>query len=479
MSIESTVFSEKVPQRVARNTAINVIGRVIGMIATLALGIAIKRVLGGSAYGQYVSVWAIVVILDVVAHMGTETIVVREAAADLRRAPELVSNAITIRLGLGIVAYGAAIVVAVLMNQSQAFVGYVAIAGLGFFVMWHSLIASYFDATLRIGTRTLLVTGSLLLTLALTMMVLFLKMGLGSVLWAAVFGNFVALVVAYLLICRHFRPNLGRNLTVMKNMLLASWPLAGIVFLTMLAARLNLLMVLKMKGDEMVGAYGATIRITESLGVIPQAFMLSVLPLMSFYHSREPARFGDIYRQSLKYMSVIILPLALLVSFYSEPILRVSYGEDFVLAAPALAIRAWFMFFVFIGNANYGAIVVENRQKTTLVVDVCILIPSVVLYLALISRYGIVGAALAEVLRQVVFYIVLLVIPSTRKYTLTSVTASFKPIVAASCAAACLYLVKAPFGVLLALPVYVLVLLLIRGINREDRELLTRMLKRT
>ena len=449
------------------------------MIATLALGILIARVLGEAAYGQYVSVWAIIVTMDVVAHMGTETIIVRESAGDLGRAPELVSNAITIRFGLGLLAYGAAIVVALLMKQGPVFVGYVAIAGLGFFVSWHSLIATYFDATLRIGTRTFLVTGCLLLTLALTMIALFLKMGLGAVLWAAVLGNFVALIVAYLLICRHFRPSLGRNLTVMKDMLLASWPLAGSMFLIMIAARVNLLMVLKMKGDVVVGGYGAAVRITESLGVIPQAFMLSVFTLMSFYHAREPARFAAVYRQSLKYLSAIILPLALFISFYSEPILRISYGESFVFAAPAMAIHAWFMFFVFIGGANYGAIVAENRQKIVLAVDACLLIPAVVLYLVLIARYSIVGAALAVVLHQIVHYVALLLIPSTRKYTLTSVTASFKPIVAVSCAAACLYWVKSPLGVLLALPVYVFVLWLVRGIHKEDRDLLLKVIRGT
>ena len=457
----------------------NIVGRAAGMVATLALSIAIKRVLGGSAYGQYVSVWALIMILNVVAHMGTETIVVRESARDLGRVPELVSSAITIRLVLALLAYAGVIGVAVLMKEGHAFVGYVAIAGLSFLAWGHSLIATYFEATLRIGTRTLLVTGCVFLTLALTMIVLFLKMGLGAVFWAAVLANVVTLVVTYLLVCRDFRPTLGRNLAVMKNMLLASWPLAGSMFHLLVARYLGQLILLKMKGDAVVGGYGAAVRITDSLGVIPQALMLSVFPLMSFYHSSEPGRFGAIYRQSLKYMSVIALPLALLLSFYSEQILRVSYGEDFVFAAGAFAIRAWFLFFIFIGSVNYGAIVVENRQKTVLAVDVCMLIPTVVLYLALIARYGIVGAALAEMVRQVVYYVALLMVPSTRKYTLTSVAASFRPILAAGCAAACMYWVAAPVGLLVALPVYVSVLWLLRTIHKEDRDLLLKVIRRT
>jgi uroporphyrinogen decarboxylase len=479
LSIESTVFSQKVPQRVARNTAVNILGRATGMVATLALNISIARVLGDSAFGLYMSVWALLMIVNVIAHMGTETIVVHESSRDLERSKELVSNALTIRLVLGLLAYAAAIVVAVLMREGHAFVGYVAIAGLSFFVWGHSLIATYFDATLRIGTRTLLVTGCLVLTLALTVIVLFLKLGLGAVLLVAVLANAVTLVVTYFLVPRHFRPTLGRNLAVMKNMLSASWPLAGNMFHLLVAGHLGLLMLLKMKGEASAGGYGAALSMTTPLGVIPQAFMLSVFPLMSFYHSRNPVRFGDIYRQSLKYMSVIAMPFALLVSFYSEPILKVFYGGEFVSAAPALAIRAWFLFFIFIGNVNFGAIVVENRQKAALAVDVSMLVPSVVLYFLLIGRYGIVGAALGELLRQLVFYVALLIVPSTRKYSVTSAAASFRPILAACCAGALLYWMRTPVTAVLALVLYGLILWLARVIGEEDLELLFKVFRRT
>ena len=448
------------------------------MIATLALSISIARVLGDSAYGDYGSVWALFMIMTVVAHMGMDTIVVRESARDLGRAPDLVSNAITMRLGLSLFAYALAIVAALLMRTGQTFVGYVAIAGLIFFVSWHVLIATYFEATLRVGTHTLLTTGCACLTLALTLAVLFLRGGVGGVLWAAVAANFVTLVVAYVLVSRHFRPTLGRNLAVMKNILSASWPLGGTVFLIMLAARLDVLMVRAMKGPSVAGYYWAALRITESLTIISQAFMLSVFPLMSFYHSREPARFGDIHRKSLKYMAVIILPLALFLSFHSRSILRV-FGESFVQGAPALAILAWFMFFVFIGSVNFGAIIVENRQKSFLFLSVFLMLVAIALNLLLIPRYSLTGAAVAAVLRQVIFYITMLLIPSMRKYTVAAATASFRPIVAVVCAAACLYWVVTPLGVFLALPVYVLVLLLIGGFDKEDRVLLLKVIRRT
>ena len=64
-----------------------------------------------------------------------------------------------------------------------------------------------------------------------------------------------------------------------------------------------------------------------------------------------------------------------------------------------------------------------------------------------------------------------------RKYAIATVTASLRPILAVSCAAACLYGLKPPLGVLLALPVYVFVLWLVRGIHKEDRDLLLKVIR--
>ena len=300
-----------------------------------------------------------------------------------------------------------------------------------------------------------------------------------AVLSGAVLANVVTLIVACLLVCRHFRPRLGRDLPAMRGILSESWPLAGLMFLMMLAARLDLLMVLKIKGASVAGYYGASLRIAESLTVIPQAFMLSVFPLMSFYYSSERARFEDIYRRSLKYMSMISLPMVLLVSFYSRPILRLSYGEDFMEGAAALAFLAWVMFFSFTGSVNFSAIVVESRQKAFLGLSVYMVLVSIVLNCLLIPRYSLTGAAVAAVLRQIVLYATMLLIPSMRKYTVATVTASLRPVLAVGSAAACLYGVKPPLGVLLALPVYVLVLWLVRGIHKEDRELLLKVIRGT
>ena len=476
MTTESTVFSEKVPHRVARNTVINILGRTANMVATLALSICIVRVLGEAAYGQYASVWALILILGVVASMGTDTIVVRESAKDLARAPELVSNTITLRLVLAGLAYTIAIIAALLMKTDPAFVRYVAIAGLALFASWYLLIATYFEATLRIGTRTLITVGATYLTLALTLVILLLQGGLDIILWGAVFVAFVTLIVAYAFVCRHFRPTLGRNIAVMKEILSASWPLAGVMFVVMLVTRIDQLMLLKMKGASVAGYYAASTRIAESVAVVPHAFMLSIFPLMSFYHSRDPARFGDVYSKSLKYVSVIVLPLALLLSFYPKPILRLCYGQHFVQGAPALAILAWRVFFVFIGSVNSGAIIVENRQRIFLFLGSILVPPFIAVNFLLISRYGLTGAAAAAVLHQIVSYLVLLFIPSMRKYTLAPAIAAFRPILAVGCAAAVMYWLRTPAGSALALALYAIVLAATRVFDKEDRDLVLRVI---
>ena len=178
-------------------------------------------------------------------------------------------------------------------------------------------------------------------------------------------------------------------------------------------------------------------------------------------------------------MSIIILRVALLISFYSRPILKLFYGENFMEGAPALAFLAWSMFFQFIGSVNFSTIGAESRQKVFLVLSVYMVLVAIVLNSLLIPRYSLTGAAVAAVMRQIVFYTTMLFIPSMRKYTVATVIASLRPLLAVGCAAASLYWVGPPIGVLLAIPVYLLVLWLLRAIDREDRGLLLRSIRRT
>jgi len=475
LDVESTVFSEGVPYRVARNTVINIVGRSANIAGLFVLNILVARGLGDAAYGHYVSVYALLMVFTVFANMGTETIVVRESAKDLSRVPELVSSTITLRICLGGVAYACLLVTASVMKTDPEFVRYIAIGGLTLFVSWYMLLSSYFQATLRVGTYTFITVGSTYLTLALTTIALGLNGGLEAIMWVAVAAAFTMLVVAYVLVCRHFRPTLGRNLAVMKEILSASWPLAAMAFSIMVAARIDLLMLLKMRGAAAAGYYGAATRITESFAVIPQAFMLSIFPLMSFHYSRQTARFGDVYNKSLKYLSVIVLPLALLLSFYSKPLLKL-WGERFVEAGPALAVLAWRLFFIYLTSVNYARIIVEGRQKVFLSVGLALLPCAVALNLLLISRYGLIGAAAAGTLHQILAYAVLMLIPSMRQYTVALVTASWRPILAIGCGGAVLYWTQSVAGSVLALAVYVLALVALRVFDREDRNLLVKVI---
>lgn|GEM_PF-1399201 len=476
MNVEPKVFSEGVPRRVARNTVISIIGKIATVVAILALNIAIARVLGDAAYGQYASVYALVAIGGVIANMGIESIVVRESAKNLSRAPELISNSITLRLVLGTFAYAIAVAAAMLMKPDTAFVRYVAIGGLVLFASWYVLMATYFKATLRIGTHTLITVGSVYVSLAVTLVVLFLKGGLDGILWGSVLATCIMLIVVYALVSSHFRPKLGRNFTVMKQVLSASWPLAAMMFMIMLVGRIDQLMLLKMKGASIAGHYGASTRIAESLAIIPQSFMLSMFPLMSFYHSGQPARFANVYGKSLKYMSTIVLPLALFLSFYSRPVLDLCYGEEFVRGAPALAILAWRTFFLFVGSVNSAAIVVENRQRIFMTVGVAMVPPFIAVTFLLIWRYGLIGAAAATVVHQVMSYLVMLVVPSMRKYVIAAVSASWRPILAIGCAAVVVYWMQSLTGSVLALAVYALALAALRVFDREDWDLLLKVI---
>ena len=78
-------------------------------------------------------------------------------------------------------------------------------------------------------------------------------------------------------------------------------------------------------------------------------------------------------------------------------IVRLAYGADFAAAAPIVAVHIWSGVFVFLGVARGQWLVNEGLQRFYLAATVAGAIVNVLLNLALIPRWGGLGAAYATV----------------------------------------------------------------------------------
>ena len=175
-----------------------------------------------------------------------------------------------------------------------------------------------------------------------------------------------------------------------------SWPLIFSNLAIVIYMRLDQVMLGNMRGDTEVGIYSVVVLIAEAAYLVPMIVMPSLLP--DIVAAREKSeelfyeRLDHLYRLMAFLAYVIALPLAL-VSGWLVPFL---FGSAYASGGPVLAVLALAGIFTFMGVARTAFLVTMNWSKTHLAAVSTSCTLNIVLNLALIPRYGALGAAVAS-----------------------------------------------------------------------------------
>lgn len=463
---------------VARNTTWLMAGHVVGMMSNLAAGLLLARYLGASDYGLYSWAFAYLAFFQTLTDLGIASIVVRDVAKEPPKAGILLANAAGVKLLLCLVATVLACVLVSLMHQPVSTKAVVYIASLSLLITAfgpYGLLSVIFQVKLRmeypVGAR--IVTS--LATLGSFFLLAQMSASLAYFVAATVLSNLLGLCIVWRLSTKLVDLRFSFDIQVVMSLLKQSWPLALNALFTTTYARLGMLMLLEMKGAEEVGYYAAAVRLTEILTPFVAAFMTSVFPLMSAYSGSSASGLQSTYRLSFKYVLMSVIPVAAAVTLLSRPTILITFGEDFLPAAPVLSVLIWSQVFVFYGFVHYFLLISVGKQRIFLLFTGIAAATNISLNLLLIPAHGALGASLAS-LPANVFGAGLIVghlLPSTRTYNVLASRYIFKPLIASGVMA--LYMRLTMHNLLLAVagaaPVFAIAMLCLGGIASEDLRL--------
>jgi polysaccharide transporter, PST family len=187
---------------------------------------------------------------------------------------------------------------------------------------------------------------------------------------------------------------------VAKALLKDSWPLILSGVTIMIYMKIDQIMLGQMIGNNAVGIYSAASRISEVWYFIPTAIVSSVSPTIFAAKQTNEALYYQRLKQLLRLMALISVAIALPMSFLSESIIMLLFGDGYAASGPILAIHIWASFFVFMGMATSPWFITENLTHLSLGRTFIGAIINVLLNLLLIPRYGGIGAATATVISQ-------------------------------------------------------------------------------
>ena len=210
------------------------------------------------------------------------------------------------------------------------------------------------------------------------------------------FGVF--LLVAFF---RNFSGTFRFSMGILRRILKSSYPFIFSVLLSIIYGQTDRIMLKSMMGNEEVALYSAAVRLASALSMIPSSLIEGFRPVVMELKHKDEQMYLKRFRQLYAIIFWFCIAYGLFVMVFAKPIVVLLYGEKYLAVVPALSLVVWYDAFCYFGSANNMYMVAEYKSKwvqfTTLAGAVC----NVVLNVAMIPYWGIVGAALASLVTQV------------------------------------------------------------------------------
>ncbi len=176
-------------------------------------------------------------------------------------------------------------------------------------------------------------------------------------------------------------------------------PVVGsIPVLNSLYWRLDTLLLTWLRGLVDVGYYSASTRILDITRNLPQAYARALYPLLSRLHHEDDAEFERLSRDSIVWIVVTTMPLALATFSLAPWIITILYGEHMSAAIRGLQITAWLIIPYALTNTLAQILFASGNQALDLRVNAAAVLANLTLNLALIPHFGFVGAASASLM---------------------------------------------------------------------------------
>lgn len=393
--------------RAAKNAILLVALRVTMPLLSVALVMAISRLLGVQGLGRFTLAYSFLSLLTAIGPLGLNAVVTREGARDRSLLDRTLANAMTLCMGHGIL-------LTVVMSALGLFLNYDTATSSAIVVLSFAIIPCTLGMLLdgaaiaieRVDQIAKGITVEYVIKLGGGIALLLLGFGLEVVLVMAVIGKIAACALQIHLLRRarvHVR--LGLDRAVARRLLFLLPTFLGISVFGTLYWRIDILMLSRLRPVEDVGYYGAAYRILELAMIFPQSITMALYPQIAATVHQDLARLQKIGKAALRYLTIINLPIAVCAVLLAEPGLRLLYGPGFSPAEATLAV----LMFVLVpyGLVRYHAYVLvgANHQHVDLALNVLMLTVNVGLNLILIPRYSHLGAAAATLVAIVLYAI--------------------------------------------------------------------------
>lgn len=394
---------------VAKGTVYMMLGQLSIILSGYLIHVVLARLFGPSVYGSFGVILSLTIITKTVFLTGIHRAVAkyiaeqRERTAAILKAGMQVQSVIIVVAMLLVVVFAAPI--ASFLNDSSL-VSLIRLSSLvvltvGLFAMY---VRGYLDGN-RMYSREAtmdMIHGALKVVIAI------LLVWLGFGIFGALLGYILAPLAAFL-IARRYVPKArpGENFSRMALIRFAL-PITFFHITSTLTMNLGLLLVKRMVNEDVqIGIYTAADTLSRIPNSIFIALAMTLFASVSMAVAQKNQELVKKYiRLSYRYSLLLLLPAAALASVYATPIMTLLYSAEYASAGELLGPLIFASVFFSLFQIASSIISASGKPQHAMWMSSLVLVGGYVLYLLLIPRHGLQGAALAMLIIAVAGFMI-------------------------------------------------------------------------
>jgi PST family polysaccharide transporter len=359
----------------------------------------LARYLGPTNFGTLNYAIAVIAILNPVATLGLEDVVVRDLIRQPDHSSEILGTTFFLQVSSGIATVFLAYILFSLIRTDDTTVRHLAaILSLGFIIQSTNMIRYWYQS--QVSARNIVRAQILALVVAslLRISCILLSADITVFAWLIIVESALASFCLAINFLSRNKISLTWNFQRALSLVKGGWPLilSGLAVVTYM--RIDQVMLGEIKGDHAVGIYTAALTISEAWYFVPIAIVASVFPGIIKSKQESVNSYAAKTQTLLSALLAMSVVVALILSLTSSQLVQFLFGSTFANAASVLAIHSWAGIFVALGVASGRWFVNEELQMLQLYKTLAGALANILLNILLIPKFGATGAAVATLL---------------------------------------------------------------------------------
>jgi O-antigen/teichoic acid export membrane protein len=379
-------------QQIAKNTAIQLIGKIISTLLGLVAFAIMARSLGVEKFGWYSTAIGFLQMLGVISDFGFTAVTANMLSEPLFDKQKLINTLFTWRFITALFLQCLTPITILLFPYPWPIKLAVFVLSFSFFcVSLNNIFIGYFQNKLQMHWQTIgELTGRVVLVGGLLLVGLAHK----DFIYMMVVITLASIAYTLYLWLKGPKINWGIDKVISKAIFKKIWPIAVAGIANAIYLHGDRFLLALYTNQIQVGLYGAAYRVIDIVAQTLAITMGIMMPLVSYAWSRNlNDEFKKRYQMSMDLMFLLALPMIAGIIALSTPIIKLIAGDKFAGAGSILVVLSVAIFGICFGMTFSYISLAIGQQKKAMWIFVTSAVLSLIAYLICIPRFGILGAA--------------------------------------------------------------------------------------